>query len=199
MREYCELFKIKNDGKELILGVAMVSHTKGGRQDLSLVVHDGLCVLDSIKTRRSKVKEAHNFIYDCALNPNDIQFGLIKTRLEGFLKQPTVQHNYKTRLSNIEIWKELCDYVKEYQVPNITDFDKDGRVRIEKEKFQAVIKDIVGTAYHKEVVQFLLDSGYLKTGSDRECVYVNKSDTCPRGYRAYIFDNYYDVVGKGVA
>lgn len=199
MREYHKLYTKEIDGEKLTLGVAMVSYTKGGRQDLSLVVHDGLCVLDSIKTRRNKIKEAHNFIYDCALNPDATQFKSIKTDLKEFLDQPTVQHNYKTRLSNIEIWKELCDYVKVCQVPNITDFDKDGRVRIEKEKFQAVIKDIVGTAYHKEVVQFLLDSGYLKTGSDRECVYVNKSDTCPRGYRAYIFDNYYDVVGKEVA
>ena len=199
MREYHKLYAKEIDGEMLTLGVAMVSYTKGGRQDLSLAVYNEIGVLDSIKLRRSQKKEAQNFIFDCALNLDNTQYGAVKTYLESFLEKPTIRHDYKTRLSNIEIWQKLCDYVKEYKVPNITDYDKDGRIRIEKEKFDSIIKEITGIAYHKQTIQFLLDSGYLKTGSDRVCVYVNKSDTCPRPYRAHIFEDYYKVVGKGVA
>lgn len=194
MREYHKLYTKEIDGEKLSLGVAMVSYAKGGRQDLSLAVYNEIGVLDSIKLRRSKVKEAYDFIYDCALNLNKEEYDNTKKELDSFLEKPTIRHDYKTKLSNIEIWQKLCDYVKEYEVPNITDYDNDGKVRIEKEKFASIIKEIVGMAYHKEMVQFFLDSGYLKTGSDRVCVYVNKSDTCPRGYRAYIFEDYYKIV-----
>lgn len=199
MREYYKIGTKVIDGEELSLGIAMVSYKRGGMQEFSLAVYNEWAVLDSMRFRRSRAKEAEAYLKDCALNFTKDEVKNANEKITGFLENPTIRYNFKTQPSNPEIWKSLCDYVKKYEVPYITDYDKKGRVRIEKEKFKAVVEEIVGHTYHKETIAFLLESGYLKTGPDRDTVFVNKSETCPRGYRAYVFDDYYKVVEREAA
>lgn len=179
---------------ELTLNLILNGSDRKRKYRLAVIDSKDKLVIDSQIVKRSRIKEINDFVTDCQLNLND---ETIKNVVEDI--QTRMSNNEAPILENIveisdkQLLKEISDFVKQYKIANSVDYDKNRNIRISKEKFPDIIKDITGEAREKQFLHFLIDNNLLIHNQGRRDLAVNVSQNNPVYYRAYCFKDYYTL------
>lgn len=108
--------------------------------------------------------------------------------LMGDDKLPEVKKD--TKMSIIDVYKKVCDFVREHILDNQHYCDKDGNIVIRSSMYKTVVEQVCSGDRSKELKAFLAANDILRNNSGRDDIQVNKSDTNPCSYRAIRFKDY---------
>lgn len=147
-------------------------------------------ICDSVRFKASQEKKmVVPFLTDrrCGMDDDKLK-AVIKAVHEKILNDDVIEKWDKTELSDIQLYKEVCQYVHDNTVPYNIDFDKHGNIRICKDKFPDLIGDVCGDKSRcKAFITFLKNNELLLFNKNRTDLQINSTKKNPFSYRAVCF------------
>lgn len=199
-KEFLTKSKLDNREFELTLNLVLDGSDRKRKYRLAIIDSQYKLVIDSLIIKRSNKKEIKDFVTDCLLNLNDETIENVTSEISRRMSENEVPvFKNEVEISDIQLLKKISDFVRNGEVAYSVDFDKHGNVRINKDIFSDIIKEITGEAREKQFLQFLIDNDLLLHNPGRKDLGVNANQDNPVYYRAYCFKDYYSLFEEGVA
>ena len=196
MRKYIENFDLLKKSTvneaDYELRLAMVEDGSVERKFKIIEIETLTSIVNrSVMFKRSNYKgRVKQFVEDSLLNLDDKEVEeVMKTVQEKIVSKKVAYIKDLIAENKMEIYKDLCDFIREHKVEIITE-NKDNHIRIWEDALEGILKELSVNISLDEMIDFLRDNNLLVHDEGRKKVHINKSRSNPKAGWAYSFKDY---------